>query len=98
MSDGPLEPALRENQARTARFLVAMAERKAALEQSLAPVFSASKEIVCEFGSGHGHFLVAYAHAHPSSVCVGVDIDSNRVDRATRKQVRANASRLHFLQ
>jgi tRNA (guanine-N7-)-methyltransferase len=98
MSDDSLDSAPRQNAVRTERFLTTMAERRSALAQSLAPIYSRSKEIVCEFGSGHGHFLVAYAHANPLSVCVGVDIDSNRVERATRKQVRARASRLHFLQ
>ena len=83
---------------RTPRFLATMAARRGALQKSLEPIFSASKDIVCEFGSGHGHFLVAYAQANPLAVCVGVDIDSNRVERANRKQVRAKASHLHFLQ
>ncbi len=82
----------------TERFLATMARRREALQKSIAPIVSSSKEMVCEFGSGHGHFLVAYAEANPLTVCVGVDLDSNRVERAHRKQIRAKATRLHFLQ
>lgn len=86
------------NSARSPRFLATLGERKDGLQRALAPIFSATTEFVCEFGSGHGHFLVAYAKAHPTDVCVGVDIDPNRTERANRKQVRAKASRLHFIQ
>ena len=98
MSDASPDAELEGNPIRTGRFLATMEKRRSALQKSFQPIFSASKEIVCEFGSGHGHFLVAYAQANPLAVCVGVDIDSNRVERANRKQVRANASLLYFLQ
>ena len=32
----------------------------------------------------------AYAQAHPTTLCVGLDIESDRIERATRKQQRAN--------
>jgi tRNA (guanine-N7-)-methyltransferase len=83
---------------RSQRFLSTMDERRAALQRSLAPIASSSTDLVCEFGSGHGHFLVAYAQANPSAVCVGVDIDPDRVARAHRKQARAKLGHLHFLQ
>jgi len=38
--------------------------------------------IVWEIGCGHGHFLTAYAHAHPDRTCVGIDIASDRIERA----------------
>ncbi len=88
----------KENMVGTTRFLAAMVQRKATLQKSLAPIVSSAHEMVCEFGSGHGHFLVAYAEAHPLTVCVGVDIDTDRVARANRKQARAKAPCLHFLQ
>src|SRR4051812_15579053 len=98
MSDVAPDTAAEKNAAGTQRFLATMAERRDVLQKSFAPIFSVSKEIVCEFGCGHGHFLVAYAQANPLTVCVGVDIDTDRVERANRKQARAKASRLHFLQ
>jgi tRNA (guanine-N7-)-methyltransferase len=48
-------------------------------------------------GSGHGHFLTAYAAAHPRSTCVGIDISAERVARAVRKQRRAGLGNLHFV-
>ncbi len=56
-----------------------------------------SSKIVWEVGSGHGHFLEAYAKAHPQRVCVGIDIESDRVARARRKRDRAQLTNLHFL-
>lgn len=87
-----------ELKVRGARFLAAMHERRAKLQKALEPIVAASKELVGEFGCGHGHFLVAYAEAHPADVCIGVDLDSNRIERACRKQARAKARHLYFLQ
>jgi tRNA (guanine-N7-)-methyltransferase len=56
-----------------------------------------SDQFICEVGSGHGHFLTAYAQAHPAEVCVGIDIIGERVARATRKRDRAGLGQLHFL-
>jgi tRNA (guanine-N7-)-methyltransferase len=50
-----------------------------------------------EIGSGHGHFLAAYASAHPEKLCIGIDIVSERVERAVRKRDRAALKNLHFL-
>ena len=52
---------------------------------------------VVEIGSGHGHFLTAYAAAHPERTCLGLDIIAERVERANRKKNRARLSNLHFL-
>lgn len=54
-------------------------------------------EITLEIGCGHGHFLAAYAKAHPAELCIGVDIESARIERADRKRSRANLSNLHFV-
>ncbi len=50
-----------------------------------------------EIGCGHGHFLTAYAQAHPKETCIGVDIVSDRIERAVRKRDRAKLANLHFL-
>jgi tRNA (guanine-N7-)-methyltransferase len=55
-----------------------------------------SRRFVWEVGSGHGHFLSAYAAAHPGDLCLGVDISSDRVARANRKLDRARLENLHF--
>jgi len=57
----------------------------------------ASGDFVWEVGCGHGHFLTAYATAHPTQVCIGVDIASDRIARARKKAERARLMRLHFL-
>lgn len=53
--------------------------------------------LVGEIGSGHGHFLTAFAAAHPDRTCVGVDIESSRIERSLRKRDRAGLANLHFL-
>jgi len=45
--------------------------------------------VVLEIGCGHGHFLTAYAAAHPEKFCVGFDIVLDRIVRAGRKRTRA---------
>jgi tRNA (guanine-N7-)-methyltransferase len=55
------------------------------------------KDLVCEFGCGHGHFLTAYATAHPDEFCLGIDILEDRIARAARKQDRAGLRSLHFI-
>jgi tRNA (guanine-N7-)-methyltransferase len=48
-------------------------------------------------GCGHGHFLTAYAAAHPQQSCIGIDIASDRIGRAERKRTRARLANLHFV-
>ena len=74
-----------------------MAERRRVLDVDLANIFSQPRSFVCEIGSGHGHFLAAYAQQHPEQLCVGVDIIGDRVDRANRKRDRGGLAQLHFL-
>lgn len=71
--------------------------RRRQLRDELAPIVNGTGEFVCEIGSGHGHFLTAYATAHPNQVCVGVDLVSERVERARKKRDRARLANLHFL-
>lgn len=58
----------------------------------------AGTSIVWEIGCGHGHFLTAYAKAHPEVHCVGIDISSDRIERALRKRERVRLPNLHFFQ
>jgi len=67
------------------------------LRKRLQPMELGTKRLIWEVGSGHGHFLTAYAKAHPDAHCIGVDIMSDRVVRAERKRERAKLANLHFI-
>jgi tRNA (guanine-N7-)-methyltransferase len=87
-----------DNPARTTQYLAQMAERRRALRQQLAALFPSPGTFVWELGCGHGHFLTAYAQAHPEKLCIGVDIVSERIERAQRKRERAKLANLAFVQ
>jgi tRNA (guanine-N7-)-methyltransferase len=74
-----------------------MEQRRAALRGVVAAIVEPAATLTWEVGSGHGHFLTAYAKAHPDEPCIGVDISSYRVARATRKRDRAKLANLHFI-
>ena len=74
-----------------------MSARQQALQVELARIFPSAAEFVCEMGSGHGHFLTAYAQQHKEFTCIGLDIIADRVARAERKRDRAGLRHLHFL-
>ena len=71
--------------------------RREALCDTLARIIGRSDRFVWEIGSGHGHFLTAYAAAHPDETCVGIDIASERVARADLKRRRSKLEHLHFV-
>lgn len=54
--------------------------------------------LTLELGCGHGHYLVAYAAAHPGEFCVGLDLLADRVERARRKARRAGLENVSFVQ
>jgi len=91
-----------DNPLRTAAYLERMASRRDELAAKLAALLPATTpaaaKFVWEVGCGHGHFLTAFAAAHPERLCLGIDLASERIERATRKQVRAKLANLHFLQ
>ena len=60
-------------------------------------VAAAHTEITLELGSGHGHFLTAYASAHPDRFCLGIDRQGNRITRSLRKQDHAALPNLRFV-
>jgi len=74
-----------------------VARRREALRQELPALVESGGVFTLEIGSGHGHYLAAYAAAHPAELCIGVDLSPERVARAVRKQVRARLANLHFL-
>lgn len=86
-----------ENAARTAQFLSMMEDRRRELRALQAKIHAGHSAFTWEIGCGHGHFLTAYAQAHPTELCIGVDIVSERIERAVRKRDRANLPNLHFV-
>jgi tRNA (guanine-N7-)-methyltransferase len=82
---------------RTTEHLARITGQRDELRARLLEILRPGGSFVWEVGSGHGHFLTAYAAAHPGEFCVGVDIASDRVGRADRKRERARLPNLHFL-
>lgn len=86
--------------------LAKIADRKAGFRQALGGWVAANRKahqlnnygpIVLEIGSGHGHFLTAYAQAHPQSHCLGVDLMASRLLRSDKKKVRLGLKNLSFM-
>lgn len=75
-----------------------LAQRTRELQAQFPAIFGSHSRFVWEIGCGHGHFLTAYAEAHPEELCVGIDISTERIDRATRKRNRAKLTNLYFIQ
>ncbi|MDF3057309.1 MAG: S-adenosylmethionine-dependent methyltransferase [Rariglobus sp.] len=74
------------------------ASRLADLRARLAPLFAATTlPITLEIGSGHGHFLTAYAQAHPDRFCIGIDLIGDRLERSARKSTRAGLANIAWL-
>jgi len=78
-------------------YLARMAERRDSLRSEVGRLLPPQVRFVWEIGCGHGHFLTAYAETHPGEYCVGVDINLDRVRRATKKRDRAKLDRLYFV-
>ena len=67
------------------------ASRLAALRAELIMALPTSTAcFVLEIGCGNGHFLAAYASAHPDQYCVGIDL---RLERIAKAAYDFNASR-----
>jgi tRNA (guanine-N7-)-methyltransferase len=86
-----------DNQLRTDQHFAAVAERRRDLYDRFSALFEPGDTFVWEVGCGHGHFLVDYARVSPARRCIGIDIASERIERATRKRDRAQLANLHFL-
>jgi tRNA (guanine-N7-)-methyltransferase len=87
-----------DNPARTAAYRAKLEERRENLRAEMAAILPQGGPFVLEVGAGHGHFLTAFAAAHPTRVCVGIDLEKDRVTRSLRKKDRADLKNLHFLQ
>jgi tRNA (guanine-N7-)-methyltransferase len=74
------------------------AGRIATLRSALGAVVpTPAPPLLLEIGCGNGHFLVAYAAAHPEQWCLGIDLRLERIEKALRKRDRAGLRNLHFL-
>ncbi len=75
-------------------------QRLAALREEFFPSLplDSARPLTLELGCGHGHYLAAYAAAHPEEFCVGIDLLADRIERAQRKAPRAKLADLAFVQ
>jgi tRNA (guanine-N7-)-methyltransferase len=69
----------------------------ARLRATLATALAGRTGITFELGCGHGHWLAAYAAAHPGEYCVGIDLITHRVERSVRKQTLGKLDNVIFL-
>ena len=82
---------------RTTDYFDLVKSRRIALAEWFSKELTGVREVVWEVGCGHGHFLNAYAAAHPNTLCIGIDIEKDRITRADKKKKRAKLANLHFL-
>ena len=76
------------------------ARRQANVERlgaTLAAALDGRTSLTFELGCGHGHWLAAYAAAHPDEFCVGIDLITHRVERSVRKQTLGKLDNVLFL-
>lgn len=81
----------------TKEYQALLGKRRTELADQLSQIPLEGAPLVWEVGSGHGHFLTAYAETHPEKTCIGIDIASDRVARAVRKRERARLPNLFFI-
>jgi tRNA (guanine-N7-)-methyltransferase len=86
-----------DNPVRTSLHFARIEQRRQALRETFATLFATRTEFVWEIGCGHGHFLTAYAGVYPDRLCIGIDIEEDRIARAERKCRRAGLPGLHFI-
>ena len=73
-----------------------VAERQKHLHDFCAETFAERSRCVLDIGCGHGHWLTAYATAHPKSFCFGMDLRSRRIALARQKQEKNGLTNLVF--
>lgn len=77
--------------------LAKQVRRRECLRTTLAACLGETPGILLEAGCGHGHWLTAYAGQHPDTVCVGLDILGERIEKARAKALRADLQQVHFI-
>ena len=58
---------------------------------------SVSKHIDLEIGCGHGHWLNAYAQQNSTRQCIGVDLNTKRIEKSNNKKFINDLNNLSFL-
>jgi tRNA (guanine-N7-)-methyltransferase len=71
--------------------------RLAELRERLVPLLKTQLPVTLEVGSGHGHYLTAYAQAYPEKFCIGIDLLPDRLARSERKSTRAGLTNIAWL-
>ncbi len=79
------------------QHLIVKKERMAALRAAVESAFPVGTEVSLELGCGHGHWLTAFAEAHPEKSFLGLDLITQRIKRAQLKKEKSGAGRLHFI-
>ena len=69
----------------------------ARLREVLGPLVAGHPAFTFEIGAGHGHWLAAYAAAHPEELCIRIDLITDRVERSQRKQQLGKLTNTSFL-
>jgi tRNA (guanine-N7-)-methyltransferase len=83
---------------RIAAYRTELERRRGAIREFAATLpVQPGQPLVWEVGCGHGHFLNAYAAAHPERLCIGVDLVGERVERSAKKRDRNQVPNLFFL-
>jgi tRNA (guanine-N7-)-methyltransferase len=72
-------------------------QRQRALMENYGLAFDRLKGGLLEIGSGHGHWLTAYAQNHPETFCVGVDLIAKRVSKSISKKEKRDLDNLLFV-
>lgn len=73
------------------------AARVAALRVRLAAELGEQGALTLEIGCGHGHWLNAYAEAHPGERCLGIDLLGERLRKCEAKRARRDLANALFL-
>ncbi len=73
------------------------ASRLAEIRAQLSPLLPTTRPTTLEIGSGHGHFLTAYAEAHLDHLCIGIDLIGDRLERSARKSNRAKLTNVVWM-
>ena len=81
----------------TPAFVEHITQRRIGLKAELGLILPQPRSIVLELGCGHGHFLARYSAEFPAKLCVGVDLRSDRIERALRKVAHARLANCHFV-
>jgi len=79
------------------RFLEDRTARISILRANLEAFLPEGSAITLEIGCGHGHFLTAFAEAHAETFCLGIDLVSKRIRKATLKGDKRGLDNLLFM-